>query len=129
MIEPKLIGGVAIFVLLVGGLIWVVQRDNPIEWWHFIATKGKDGERGDINKLGQVVGIATSSWAVIVEAYGNHLDAFILAAYLAFVGGVSGYSAYLRSRGGNDNSGTVLPRSRGPSGEHTDQREQPSGEG
>lgn len=84
---------------LLGFIYYVMSDNNPLEWWHFIATRGADGQHyADIDKLGKVVGIFTSSTVVIWMGYQSKLDTGLLLAYLAFVGGIGGYSAYLRSK-------------------------------
>jgi amino acid transporter len=92
---------VMIFVCLFAFiLLWkVIDSDNPLEWWHFISSRGPDGkEYADIDKLGKVVGIIISSVAMLIITHQGKMDAVILGVYLAFVGGVAGYSAYLRSK-------------------------------
>ena len=75
------------------------SNDNNLDWWQFISTRGQDGKNyADIDKLGKVAGIFISSWYVI--STGSKPDASVLAVYLAYVGGVAGYSAYLRSQRG-----------------------------
>lgn len=96
---------VVIFVLL-GILLWKVMRseENTIEWWQFISTRGPDGKHyADVDKLGKVVGIIVSSWVVTT----NKTNEAMLFIYLAYVGAVGGWSAYLRARNGQTT--TELP--------------------
>lgn len=98
-------------------LVWALYRYvnsgcNPLRWWHFIASRGADGSYyADLNKLGQVTGIAFGSFAVL-NVSGNAKSDFtgfatVLLAYFAFVGGVAGYSAYLRSKSGQRETTTT----------------------
>lgn len=92
-------------LLLIWSLVRLVRSDNPLEWWHFISTRGEDGHNyADLDKLGKVAGIIFGSWAVMVDSYSGKADATVLGVYFAFVGGIAGYSAYLRARqrGGDD---------------------------
>jgi hypothetical protein len=98
------------------GLLWAfyrwMQSDNGIEWRDFISARGADGQyHGDINKLGQVTGIAFGSLAVMLVSGNAKSDfvgfAAVLTAYFAFVGGAAGYSAYLRSRSAITETKTV----------------------
>lgn len=86
------------------GLVRVMNAKNPLEWWHFISTRGEDHRNyADLDKLGKFIGIIISSLIVILLAYNGTLDGVVFGAYLAFVGGVAGYSAYLRARFGGAN--------------------------
>lgn len=82
----------------------ISDEASPIEWWHFVSSKGKDGEHyADITKLGQVAGIMVVSWLVIaMSARVDKLDALgfcgVLALALAYLAGVQAFQAYLKSR-------------------------------
>lgn len=99
------------------GVIWAFYRymdsgSNPLYWWHFFASKGADGQYyADLNKLGQVTGIAVGSFAIVQLSAGANKDfigfAAVLAAYFTFVGGVSGYAAFLRSKSGRTETTTT----------------------
>jgi len=89
------------------GLLWAfyrwMQGKNGIEWRDFISARGEDGEfHGDINKLGQTTGIAFGSLSIMLVSANAKSDfvgfAVVLGVYFAFVGGVAGYAAYLRSK-------------------------------
>ena len=101
LLDPQAVLMTALFLLAVLWLVHIMGSNNPLEWWHYVASHGKDGQYyADIDKLGLIVGIFVGSLVVVIESYNGHLDQFVFAAYLAFVGGVKGYSAYLRSRQG-----------------------------
>ena len=86
---------------------WMQGEDSKgIEWRDFISSIGSDRAfHGDINKLGQSVGILIGSVAIVLVSSHAHEDllgfAAVLAAYFAFVGGVAGYAAFLRSKQGS----------------------------
>lgn len=102
------ISGIVLFLLLgLAGLLLylrlhkIMNEENGLDWWQFISTRGENGQNyADIDKLGKVVGIFVSSWYIIKLGADSKADASVLAVYLAFVGGVAGYSAYLRSQRG-----------------------------
>jgi hypothetical protein len=97
--NPRAAFIVAMLLLLVFGLVRVMNANNPLEWWHFIATRGPDNAQyADIDKLGKCVGIVVGSAVIIIQAYTEKVDGVIFFTYLAFVGAVAGWSAYLRSR-------------------------------
>lgn len=91
----------AAILVVVGGILWAVLRnkDNEISCWQFISSRGPDGKHyADIDKLGKCAGIFISSWVVVKYAYSGKLEWMLFSAYLAYVGAVGGYSAYLRMR-------------------------------
>lgn len=100
------------------GCLWAFYRymnarDNPLRWWHFFSSRGNDGTYyADLNKLGQVTGIAVGSFSVMQLSATAKSDfvgfAAVLTAYFAFVGGVAGYSAFLRSKSGRVETRTVV---------------------
>lgn len=105
------------------GLLWAfyrfMQGDNGIEWRDFISARGTDGQyHGDINKLGQVTGIAFGSIAVMLVSGNAKSDflgfAAVLTSYFAFVGGAAGYSAYLRSKSARIETTTTVERESAP---------------
>lgn len=97
-------------VLLIGvlTLIWKlnheIKAETPIEWWHFIASKGKNGEYyADRTALGQVLGIILVVWlAITLSARVKDLDwvgfCAILTIVLSYLAGVQAYQAYLKSK-------------------------------
>ena len=93
------------------GLLWAFYRwmnsedSNGIEWRDFVSAQNAEGKfHGDINRLGQSVGIFIGSMAIVQVAPHAHKDflgfAAVLGVYFAFVAGAAGYSAYLRSKQG-----------------------------
>lgn len=105
-IEPRLLALVVLLLAVCVLLYWVMtDKKNSLECWQFIGTRGVDGKHyADLDKLGKLAGIIFGSWSVVKIAYTdgieNNLVAFamVLSAYFAFVGGVAGYAAYLRSK-------------------------------
>ncbi len=80
----------------------IMTAKNPLEWWHFIATKGADSHYyADLDKLWLNVGGFVGSLVILFEAYNARLEWAIFTAYLAFVSGVKAYSSYLRSKQGS----------------------------
>lgn len=90
-------------------ILWALYRgiartDNPIHWWQFISSK--DPITGlyeaNLTKLGQLFGIVGSTYVVLKASERAYTDftqfSILLAVWLAFVGGVASYSAYLRAK-------------------------------
>lgn len=91
------------------GLLWIFYRwmqgedSNGIEWRDFVSAKGIDGQyHGDLNKVWQNAGGLIGSLVLVQAAPNSYKDftgfALVMTAYFAFVGGVAGYAAYLRSK-------------------------------
>lgn len=101
-----------VFAGLAYALYRLMTGNNPLEWWHFISTRGEDGKvYADLDKLGKLVALIVSSVAVLWMAYQAKIDATLLGVYLAFAGAIAGWAAYLRSkRNGNGNEHGVQPK-------------------
>lgn len=96
---------IAIVLLVLSvAFIQLMNAKNPLEWWHFISTKDKSGKQyADLDKLGKMVGIIVGSIVVMWLAYRDKLSSDVFFVYLAFVGAVAGWSAYLRAKQGDTN--------------------------
>lgn len=90
-----------VVVLLCVLHIVIYNRGNPLRYWHFIASKGSDGEQyADLDKLGKLTAIIVSSVVVLWMAHDGKFDSTTLFVYLSFCGGIAGWSAYLRAKNG-----------------------------
>jgi hypothetical protein len=96
------------FLILVCLLAWrsmskIIGGENPVEAWHFIATKTSDGVHyGDATKLGIVVGIFGSTlmvgymfWSHRDVAYNWHMVAIFLI-WLTAIYGVEMFAKWAR---------------------------------
>lgn len=102
----------AVFVGLGYAFYRLMIGKNPLEWWHFVSTRGEDGKSyADLDKLGKLVALIVSSVAVLWMAYQAKIDATLLGVYLTFAGAIAGWAAYLRSKrtNGNGNGHGVQP--------------------
>lgn len=92
-----------IFGFLIALMVSVVrQKENGIEWWHFISIQKPSGDNwGDLDKLIKLWIAAMGSWAVVKAAYATPPDltglSLVLTAFFAFGGGVAYGSAKLRT--------------------------------
>lgn len=98
-----------------------MQSENGIEWRDFVSAEKPDGTyRGDINRVGQCVGVVVSAFAIVATAPKAHTDfagfSLVLAACLAFLGGVAAYAATLRSKSGRVETTTTVEPAPAPSG-------------
>lgn len=96
-------------VLLVGIAVSIAlaikSAANSLEFYHLISTEAKDGSYYvDWNRIGQGAGVILCSVIPFIYVYSPKMDATGLAAILgvalAYLGGVSGYAATLRSKQG-----------------------------
>lgn len=94
-----------LLIVLMGVLLYRIfsSDDNELSCWQFIATynhtTGK--HNADLDKLGKVIALFVSSWAVLKVSYDQKLDATLLGVYLGFAGAIAGWAAYLRTKEGN----------------------------
>ena len=97
-------GMVALAVLLLIQLYLIMHdKNNPIEWWHFISSKGADGNQyADMTKLGQATGIFVCVSVAFIFAARTDTTALgfsaLLGVILLYLGGVQAYQTYMRSR-------------------------------
>lgn len=101
-------------LIAVWGFVRVVNDPaNPIEYWHFFASRGPDGgQYGDINKLGLLIGIASATWVFVWYGYKLKLEWPMAIVYLTFIAGVDTYAKWLRSIVGRrfgDHGGEAAP--------------------
>lgn len=91
---------VIIGLLLAAMIVSAVHnKDNDLEWAQFISTRNAAGKNvGDINKIGMLVGIVVSSWVVVKLGNLGKLDGTIFFVYLSFIGSVSTFAAFYRSK-------------------------------
>ena len=102
------VDGINALILLV--VIWtfvrvVANEKNTIVWADFISSRGHDGEqRGDLTKVGQLVGIVVSAVTVLMFADSEKVEpvglSALLGVALVYLGGVTAYSNYIRSKQG-----------------------------
>lgn len=90
-----------VFLLFLGmwGIIRVVNdADNDIAWWHFFATRSKDGKTyGDITKIGILVGIVASTFIVVSLGEKDELDWTVFGIWLVFISGSESFSKWVKT--------------------------------
>lgn len=112
------VDGINALILLM--VIWtfvrvVANEKNTIVWADFISSRGHDGEQhGDLTKVGQLVGIVVSAVCVLMYADSDKVEPVGLSALLGvallYLGSVTAYSAYIRSKQGTvETSRTTEP--------------------
>lgn len=95
------------FLFMVMLLLYAVFRakDNPIYCWQLIASKNAHGEDwADIDKLGKLVALIVITAIAIFVIATAKVDwtplylLYLVALFLLYAGGISGFSAWLRSK-------------------------------
>jgi|GEM_PF-5565538 len=94
-----------IVLILLFALVRIINGANTLEWTDLVSTIGRDGKQhADWNQIGKGLGAVLCTWLPAVYVYSPKLEAMGLAAVmgvaLAYLGGVSGYAAMLRSKQG-----------------------------
>ena len=99
------IWGVVVLAVLLSIQLYLVMHDesNPIDWWQFISSPGKDGKQyADMTKLGQSVGVFLCVASVLMFAARKDVDAtgfsLVLGVALTYLGGVQMYQTHVRGK-------------------------------
>ena len=94
------------FIVVLYAIVRVINNaSNDLEWAHLISSRSMDGKQwGDWNQIGKGLGVILCVWLPAVYVYSPKMDAvglaLVMGVALAYLGGVSGYAALLRSRQG-----------------------------
>lgn len=96
-----MMGLLGLLLALLFILIWkTIGRGKPLDWQDLIAERIKDGGGTRVvaspKKLTLLIGTVIGSWAVITMAYSGKLDYGMFGLYLAFCGGVEGFSTWMK---------------------------------
>lgn len=104
----ELVMGAFFIAAIIGMAVMMHSETNTLEWADLISTRGiADGKQhADIDKVGKVCGVVLAVWLPSLYAHSEKMDAggltLVMAASFAYLGGVSAYSAWLRSKQGGD---------------------------
>ena len=95
---------IVVYIVLLGlalSFVWFLYRlmnaDNPLEWWHFISTRGEDNQHyADLDKLGKFVALIAGTLILVWQGYAYEIKWELLLTYFTYAGAISGWAAYLR---------------------------------
>jgi drug/metabolite transporter (DMT)-like permease len=94
-----------VVAIAVAAMLWIAVHDtgSPIEWWHFVSSKGRDGKQyADLTKLGQLIGILLCIASTFIFAARKSTTAsefsILLAVVLLYLGGVQAYQSMMKSK-------------------------------
>lgn len=110
--------GVAFNIIFLLLIVWYLIRkinsnENKLDWTDLVSTKGSDGkEHADIDKIGKCFGVIMAVWLPFMYAHSEKMEAsglvMVMSAALAYLAGVSAYSAWLRSKQSSDSTTGIL---------------------
>jgi len=93
---------IVVVLIAVRAFSRMLSAGNPVEGWHFYASRGADGNQyGDPNKLGIMVGIVASTLFVGYTFWAHAVDNWyvvaIFALWLVFIAGTEYFAKWFRS--------------------------------
>ena len=89
---------------LIFGIAFALESknpDSPVNWIHLIMDKGIVS----LTKLGQFIGIASSTWVVVTMSQNKESFAIfpmVFTAWLAFLGGTWSFNQWIKSKQPSD---------------------------
>lgn len=83
---------------LIFGLLFLFWRIQVTEKLDFADMITKDGRAVSLTKVLQLVGGITATWVVIRYASTGTLNETLFGLYLAYVGGIEGYSKFVSAK-------------------------------
>lgn len=88
---------VAIAAIIFGVLFlfWRIQTTDKLDFADMIT---KDGRAVSLTKVLQLIGGTTATWVIIKLTLTGGLTEAILGIYLAYVGGIEGYSKFVAAK-------------------------------
>lgn len=102
----KALTGIIVLIFLWGLIRVMNNASNALTWADLLSVRGTDGaQHASWDPIGKGCGVVLCVFCPVVYTYSPKMDAIGLAAILgvalAYLGGVAGYSAYLRSKMGS----------------------------
>ena len=89
--------GIAFVLALILFLFWRIQATEKLDFADMIT---KDGKAVSLTKVLQLIGGLTATWIMIKLTLTGGLTEAILGIYLAYIGGVEGYSKFVAAKYG-----------------------------
>lgn len=101
-------------IFTLGFFMWLFKKANqdpinPIQWEHLIIDSASN--RTSPYKLGYLVGLIVATWVVVTITDKDKLTLDIFGAYLAYLVGGVGVSAYAKKELNQPTSGDTTPPS------------------
>jgi len=101
------------FLLVLIFIAHIMNSKNDLQWFHLVSVRADDGKQyASWNQIGQGMGVVVSVWMPFLYVNSPKMDALGLAAVmgvsLLYLGGVSGYSKYIRAKQNSDPPAGIL---------------------
>ena len=80
-------------------LFYRIQKSQKLDFADMIT---KNGKSVSLTKVLQLIGGLTATWIMVKLTMNDKLTESILGVYLAYVGGIEGYSKYVAAKYGYD---------------------------
>ena len=104
-LSPQLFFLASLFAIAIYLLFKAAHRDEQAVDWVDLIIEPTTGKLST-TKLGHLVGLIISSWAVVSLTDSDKLTYDIFGLYLAYAGGTAGWSSYLKAKFGNNKDDT-----------------------
>jgi hypothetical protein len=87
-------------VAIIAGILVLFYRIQASDRLDFADMLTKDGRAVSLTKVLQLVGGMTATWIMIKLTISGSLSETVLGIYLAYVGGIEGYSKFISAKYG-----------------------------
>lgn len=76
-------------------MLWNIQKTKKLDLSDMIT---KNGKSVSLTKILQLVGGITATWVIVTLTMNSHLTESLFGLYLAYIGGVEGYSKFVAAK-------------------------------
>ena len=84
-----------ISMVLIVFMLWRIQRSQKLDLTDMIT---KNGTSVSLTKVLQLIGGITATWVIVTLTMNNALSEAVFGLYLAYIGGVEGYSKFVAAK-------------------------------
>lgn len=84
-----------VFMAIIFMMLWNIQKTKKLDLSDIIT---KNGKSVSLTKILQLVGGITATWVIVTLTMNSHLTESLFGLYLAYIGGVEGYSKFVAAK-------------------------------
>ena len=84
-----------VFMAIIFMMLWDIQKTKKLDLSDIIT---KNGKSVSLTKILQLVGGITATWVIVTLTMNSHLTESLFGLYLAYIGGVEGYSKFVAAK-------------------------------
>lgn len=84
-----------VFMAIIFMMLWNIQKTKKLDLSDMIT---KNGKSVSLTKILQLVGGITATWVIVTLTMNSHLTESLFGLYLAYIGGVEGYSKFVAAK-------------------------------